>query len=362
MNAEKGPDTPDTSLSDASARPAGPLFLSASRSKDLLRSCPDFLAEVLRGERPISLGFGRKADWVPPERIAALVLWTKDPRPLSAHRALREALEDFLSKKKGRLLLQLTVTGFGQSVIEPGIPTTGESLEALSKLIEAGLLLPAAVKFRFDPFGEIEMAPGHILSNMQLPLFTEIAEKMARLDIRAATASQMDAVNYPKIHGRLQDLGLKLLPTTSERARSFTAGLASVCERLGIIYSTCVNPTDGLNQGQGCLDGAYLNRVLGLDGPSEAFRFDDTPHNAAGRQRPGCFCSYSHDIGYSPGTRHCFPTGSGCLYCFSQGPQLNRHLAGRLRDWVNRLKQEPEKLRHDPQHAHLLVDKPYGER
>ena len=64
----------------------------------------------------------------------------------------------------------------------------------------------------------------------------------------------------------------------------------------------------------------------------------DVAHNAVGAQRRNCACTYSVDIGSSPGVPLCSSAGFGCVYCYAQGRGLGpaRHGVQRL------LETEPE--------------------
>jgi hypothetical protein len=218
----------------------------------------------------------------------------------------------------GVVVVQLTVTGFGGSPVEPGIPRPGEAAEALGLAIEAGIVEPRAVKLRYDPVGEIEFEGGPVYSNMRLEVFTRVLDLFEPLGVTRVTASKLDNVNYPSVNERLAKAGGGVVEKGGEEMRGFMRELARECSGRGMGYSTCVLPYDEeMVEREGCIDG----RVIGEWTRRPVW---DTLHNAIGAQRPNCWCTYSLDMGYSPGVAFCSSGGFGCLYCYSQGSGIGK--------------------------------------
>ena len=93
-----------------------------------IRNFPDVAADVLLGKRLAFLGRGYqgKPKVLNPEIIGALTFWTKGPvELLIEHPGLREVLELYNSNH-AVIGLQLSVTGFGGTLLEPGIQSPEE--------------------------------------------------------------------------------------------------------------------------------------------------------------------------------------------------------------------------------------------
>jgi hypothetical protein len=291
------------------------LTLSLSRTRDPLKEDPDLVAEILRGERPVRLSRGHAAAPLDLDRVGAVVLWTKDPRGLLTHAPLMEAARA-LRERGVALALQLTVTGLGGTPLEPGIPSPDEVVAAVSALVDRGRLSAGAIKLRVDPLIRARDAGGRVWANDSAAAFAEVAAPFAALGVTRVTASLAQVEDYPRVARRLARLGFEVARPTAGEGRALTRNLALAAAELGMRYSTCVFPADPSHLVEGCVDGAWLNDLLADMGSPR--RVTTTLHNRRGRQRPDCRCSFSYDLGYSQGIRHCASAArSWCVYCYS---------------------------------------------
>jgi len=306
--------------------------VSASRSRDLVHRCPDHLAAMLSGEALVKLGRWREAGRLELGDVGALVLWTKQPASIVECVELRSALERYVGGG-GLVALQLTVTGFGGTPVEPGIPRPEEVAAALARIVEAGIVEPRAVKLRYDPVGTIVFEGLPAYTNASVDRFEEVLDLFQPLGVERVTASRLDDWNYPAVAERIANVGGRLEPVGDGEAEAFMRRLAGACRERGMVYSTCVHPVDDELVGvEGCIDGRVMNGWIRERGGRPVW---DALHNAVGSQRPGCQCTYSVDIGSSPGVPMCSSGGFGCLYCYAQGAGVGRDVRAKVEELLS---------------------------
>jgi DNA repair photolyase len=251
--------------------------ISASRRIDMVGTQPRKLAEILRTKHQ-------------PSEVHTLVIWTKNPLVLLHNRSLRETVSDYT-----QLFVHCTITGMGNTVLEPATPPIEEALYSLRELIAlAGS--PERVRLRFDPIVHLVFPDGRKYSN--LPHFRRVASVASNLGIPAVIVSWVEL--YPKVISRLEREGIEAeIPSerdiASEREYLLQECAANHLKLLGC----CVQ---GLESSR-CIDGALFSRLhpLGLK-CSQA---------KAKGQRPLCTCTDSLDIGWYT------PCSHGCLYCYA---------------------------------------------
>ena len=315
------------------------LVLSASRTKDLLRCCPDALAKVVNGERSCRFGFGRQKYILSPETIHTLVLWTKSVANMWAHEGLRSSLQNLI-RCGGQIAVHLSVTGFGSSFIEWGIPTWQQAFAELEDVLAAKLTLPELVTLRYDPLLRLEYN-SWTFSNCSMPLFEKIVQRGAELGVKRVVTSACD-LSYQRAVKRMTRFEILPVGPSEEEATILVGQMATCCRQQGVDFSVCCYPQVDFEE-FGCIDGQLYNSVS-----KREMNCTEVLHNKVGSQRPQCMCTHSRDIGYSKGFTHCFSQGAGCLYCYSQGATVGKMKA--------RLKAELDKLRLDPS---LLEKEPY---
>lgn len=291
-------------------------IVSVSRTKDMVHRSPDLLAGILSGQKECRWGPYGPFDVISPEQIHTIVLWTKNPGNILQHDCLKETLIRLKQDYGVQLSLQLTVTGFGGSFIELGMPNTREVLASVHNLLNSGLIDPETVVYRYDPFLSIRTPGGNIISNVNLQLFSRITRWMIEHGIRRVVTSRADVVRYPKVLSRLLPFGLQWLAIKDGEAVKFCKQMAEYVHSRGADFSVCCEPQAGeLAIKWGCIDSRWLNRIKG----DQTKPATEKLHNEIGKQRPACRCTYSRDIGYSAGSVTCYSGGFGCLYCYSQG-------------------------------------------
>lgn len=289
--------------------------ISASRTRDLVRCAPGLLAQFLSGRRPVRFVRTPSLHTLRPGDIGALALWTKDPAPLSTHTALRNALSRYRIENGGAILLNLTVTGLGGTVLEPGIPTDDAVARSARALIESGLLEAEAVILRYDPLIEVRTGSG-VAGNIDVALFRRTVRRFSDLGVRRIKVSCADYA-YTHVARRLARYGIEPVIRSERELQSFIDEMLHVSRECGMRCDVCCNPASGVTDTTaGCIDGSLINALLERHGAS--WRVSERLHNDIGRQRPGCRCTWSTDIGYTPGIPSCFTTGGACLYCYSQ--------------------------------------------
>lgn len=295
--------------------PVDHLVISISRTRDPLKENPGWLAEVLAGERPVRLSRSHPEARLDLDEVGAVVLWTKDPRALRSHHKLAGAVAGLVDRGVA-VALQLTVTGLGGTPVEPGIPSWREVRDSLAAVLDAGSVAPAAVKLRYDPVLALRDRAGRRWSNASPSLFADVLEAFRALGVSRATASLGQIEEYPRVARRLGRLGFVPELPPDEEARALLRQLATLCAERGVAYSTCVFPPDASSLLEGCVDGRWLNELLGAAG--SARRVTEVLHNRRGRQRPDCRCTFSYDLGASAGIGHCYDARERwCVYCYS---------------------------------------------
>lgn len=357
----------------------GQIVISASRTKDLVRNAPEILADILDGKRECLLSRGSKRVKISMRNIHTLVLWTKTPFNIMQNKPLNETLTKYVREYKGLIYLHVTVTGFGGTFVEYGIPYYKEVKESLQEIIKSRLIHKHMITVRYDPFGEIEIMPKIILSNMQIELFEEIIDEFAKLGIKSIITSRMDLKTYPYVAYNIKSLGLKIDYPSNGDAETFVAEMDESCRIRNIDFTVCCNPRcrcaynfsipcsetrlHHIMNRRGCIDSRIFNEMKMKRFPKNYELADLRLHNAVTKgQREGCRCTYSKDIGYSEGLKRCYSYGIGCIYCYAQ-QRLNKELFSKIAQQVSRFKQEVSKgLTQDNYYNKLIVNRFYDER
>jgi hypothetical protein len=311
--------------------------ISASRTRDLVHRCPDLLAAMLRGEVEVRPGRFRPPERLGPDALGALVLWTKQPAPLVEHADLRRVIADLVAARVV-VDVQLTVTGFGGSPVEPGIPEPAAAAASLARAIDAGLVDPRAVCLRLDPVATVGFEGGPVYGNARLEVLAGLLDAFAPLGVGRATASRLDDRSYPAVRRRMSALGARLERLDDAAARALMDALAAAARARGMTFHTCVDPPD--DAPAGCIDGRLYNRLLVERGAD--FRVDEEDHNERGAQRRGCRCTYSLDVAASKGVRTCMSGGFGCIYCYAHGARAGASVRAAVARALGRARNGPD--------------------
>jgi len=122
--------------------------ISASRRTDLVAFFPEWFASVLKSEEAKVLGPSGHSYTVNLglDVVHTVVLWSKNFANVIENRA---GLKDLL-QKYDQIYIHLTITGLGDTFIEPGVPPYQTSLSQIENLLEI-VGKPERITIRFDP-------------------------------------------------------------------------------------------------------------------------------------------------------------------------------------------------------------------
>ncbi len=232
-----------------------------------------------------------------PEKVAAVVFWTKDPRPLLPH--LRN-----MERRGYRFIFHVTITGLPPA-LEPGVPAGREIAEAVAAL--CGVIGPQRIVWRFDPIVLSTLTPDDRLVHTFDALAKSLQGKIRRVAVSFARY-------YRQVHPRLRrsaagaafvDLDRLDPARRIERIAGVTEGICAAAAAHGIEVVSCAETLElspfGVRAAP-CIDAAHLGTLFGLD---------LSPRKDPG-QRAECGCMRSIDIGIYGTCRH------RCLYCYAR--------------------------------------------
>jgi hypothetical protein len=226
-----------------------------------------------------------------PEDVDAMVLWTRDPRPMLP-------LLDGMERLGYRSVFLVTLNAYG-APLEPQAPRREEAVAAMHQL--AGRIGPERLTWRYDP---IVLGPGLEIDD-HLRRFARLAAELRGTTARVKI-SMVDL--YRKTRRRLARLsrGEHYLvdPITSPGLPELVRGLADAADANGMELTSCGEEQDlshlGAPPGR-CIDAEWLARLYGRPFPITKDR----------GQREHCLCAPSRDIGMTDTCLH------GCTYCYA---------------------------------------------
>jgi hypothetical protein len=252
--------------------------ISASRRIEMVGFFPDKLAGLLR-------------DRCPPERVHSIVLWSKNPGNMLWHSILNKVLSTY-----DQIYLHFTISGMGNSFLEPGIPSYTEMIGLLPKIVDF-LGDVRRLRVRFDPIVHLKLPGGTEYTNLHH--FTKVTRAVHGIGGRDITISWMEI--YPKVERRLKKAGIEPVSLSRQEWKKESDRLINEAAGFDItLHGCCV---EGLPVSS-CVDGRSLAQ---LHPKQETASF-----KRAKGQRERCGCTESWDIGWynsCPG---------GCLYCYAR--------------------------------------------
>lgn len=285
-----------------------------------IRNFPDVAADVLLGKRVAFLGRGYKnhAKALDPKLIGAVAFWTKGPvEILIDHPGLHDVLK-FYHHNETVLGIQLSVTGFGGTFLEPGIQSPEEVAVGLKKVLSSGLISPEAVQLRYDPLMIIKAPDGRILRNDTAQAFEKVVSLFAPLGVKTFETKFLligkeSDDKYHHVWKRMRETGVTPLDI-DDFAKVF-GKLSEVADKYDIqIFSCCVKEEQhlpGWTQDSGCLSAARYTRV-----GKKLFGESWDRLSTVGRSsRLGCQCSHYFDLSNIKGHRKCGSQDAACIYC-----------------------------------------------
>jgi len=253
-----------------------PILLSASRRTDIVACYPQEFINRLKD--------------FPPENVHSVVIWTKNPFNLIELRDLRDALV-----KYNQIYLHLTITGMGDTALEPKIPKWKEVVKILPEIIK---LVKGAqrVTWRFDPIVHLQRN-GEKYTNY--PLFSEILPYIASSGITTCRTSFVSP--YKKVIKRLENYGFKLVNISHENMKTEFNEMLHKAKSYGVNLLCCSMEDFEISS---CIDGRLLSELHPKKEVCD-LRKDKG-------QRKWCGCTESYDIGWY--SMKCL---NGCLYCYA---------------------------------------------
>ena len=263
-----------------------PLVISASRRTDL----PGYHAEVLRDR------IHQKISRLRTRHLFGVVFWTRHLGPFLQGGPLHELVAADLDNP----VVNLTITGLGQTRLEPAAPSLDDALQDLPELIEAFHGEPWRIRWRFDPL---------IKGFTTMDLFTRIADRMSALKVPTCTFS---FPSYFSLKGDLTPQFEKAgIPAwQSVEKQQILGQMAKIAGERNITLLSCSQPENlALNpavQEAQCIPADVLKR-----GHPQGLPLDLGKDPA---QRSKCRCIESVDIGDYEKDR----CGGGCAYCYSK--------------------------------------------
>ncbi len=308
-----------------------------------IRNFPDVAADVLLGKRKAFLGQGYKGETkaLNPEIIGALVFWTKGPAELLIENpGLREVLELY-NRNHAVVGLQLSVTGFGGTLLEPGIQSPEEVAVGLEKVLETGLISPEAVQLRYDPLIRVEAPDGRILKNDTAQAFEKVASLFSKLGIKVVETKflllgEKSDDKYHHVWKRMQEAGVIHLPV--DDISEVYSRLSEVVVKYNMqIFSCCVKEEQNLPgwvHDSGCLSANRLTNAA-----KKRFGEDWDRLSTAGRSsRGGCMCSRYFDLSNIKGHKKCGSQDAACIYCTSSSEVFGKTIRDKLASEIEAFK------------------------
>jgi DNA repair photolyase len=229
--------------------------------------------------------------------VAAIVFWTRDPRPL-----LRCFPE--IDAMGHRYYFQFTLNAYPRE-LEPHAPSLHEAVGAFASL--SGTIGAHRCLWRYDPVILTSLTDTDYHRRRLDQLFAQLSGLTDRL-----TVSVVDF--YRKSEQRLKQLesrGVRLLPY-SEKLETYLPVLrhaAELAKAHGVEIVSCAEPPVmgplGIRPGR-CIDDAVIARAFGITVPAKK-----DPG-----QRDECGCIVSRDIGAYDTCLH------GCEYCYATSSNL----------------------------------------
>jgi len=285
-----------------------------------IRNFPDVAAKVLLGQQEAYLGTGFQGTIkaLDPRIIGALVFWTKGPVDLLVdHPGLRQALE--LYKQNQTIIgLQLSVTGLGGTLLEPGIQSPEEVAIGLEKVFDTGLIIPEAVLLRYDPLLAVKAPGGRVIQNDTPQAFEKVVSLFAKLGVPVVETKFLllgreSDDKYHHVLRRMKEAGV--IPIPPDNKEQVFLELKKVADKYGIQIFTCCAKKEqnliGWTHDSACLSAARLtNAAKKLYGNA----WNRLPEDKRA-SRPGCQCSHYFDLSNIKGHRKCGAQDAACLYC-----------------------------------------------
>lgn len=255
--------------------------VSASRRVDMISCYPDLLYETLRKKTP-------------PEKVHTLVIWTKNPENILTKKYLKNYLKQY-----SQLFILVSITGMGNTVLEPNIPGENAVIQMIPDLIKL-TESPARISVRFDPIVHLRIKDAEYCN---LDKAEHIIKTSANFGIKRFITSWMS--EYKKVRNNLAKLDIDILEVSDEKKIEGYRYLDNIVKLNNAELNVCSSQPFKISR---CIDG-FLYNSLHPEGLV-------CSTNKAKGQREHCGCTESWDIGWY------YPCFNGCIYCYAN-PKIN---------------------------------------
>jgi len=329
---------------------------SFGRTVDI-RNFPDLAADVLLGEKEVFLGLGTKLKkkYLNPSIIPAIAFWTKGPvRLLGNNEKLIKVLELY-REKEAVINLQLTVTGFGGTFLEPGIQEPEEVCNDLKDIFSRGLIDPEAVVIRYDPIIKVKMQD-KILTNASEKSFKKVITPFAAIGVKWVETKFLlignaEKEKYDHVRKRMENAKVMPIQFSTSEIREILSMFKHVCEKeLGVdIFTCCVGKEQGISNWPhdlSCLSYGRLTKV----GKKLFGEHWDRISLGKRSSREGCLCTAYWDLSNVEGHKKCGSQDAACIYCTASSKDYSAGIN-------QKIEQEKETFlscRAEDKYAHLI--------
>lgn len=201
-------------------------------------------------------------------------------------------------KVKDKIILHVSCTGYGGTIVEPNLPVYQKQLDNVKLLIQRGFPQKQIV-IRIDPI---------IPTEKGIQLVRTVVEYIQK-DIKRFRISVIDM--YPHVVKRFEVAGLPLpferFQATSEQFSALNTELDKLQKEYGVIFESCAEIFLNSVKQTGCV-GKDDIQLLGLE-------LDDTTDTLKG-QRPGCLCCSAKSEMLEGLKSENYGCAYRCLYCY----------------------------------------------
>jgi len=268
-------------------------IISASRRTDIPAFYSKwFLNRIRAGFCQWIHPFAKQVFWVSlkPEDCAAIVFWTRNPKPLFPHL-------QFLQREGYRFYFHFTITGYPRE-IESHTPTMEKAVRTFRDLSQC--LSPELLHWRYDPILlSSEMDPSYHLRRFGC-LCRELEGYTHRCYFSFASLYRKTVHNLRRIE-KNRSVSFQTAPL--EKQLEMVSSMREIASSRGInLYACCCPELIGAGVEKAhCVGGDMVDRLY--PGLGERFRSRPT--------RKGCGCVESTDIGAYDTCVY------GCAYCYA---------------------------------------------
>ncbi|MFC1726125.1 DUF1848 family protein [candidate division KSB1 bacterium] len=255
---------------------SGLKVISASRRVDMVSCYPELLSKLLKEKTP-------------PEKVHTLVLWTKNPENILNLEYLNKQLKYY-----SQLYIHLSITGMGNTLLEPNIPDEEIVLGQIPELIKL-VKSPVRIAVRFDPVVHLKIK-GKIFSNLDKA--EKIIGTASSLGIKKYITSWMS--EYPKVLKNLEKFNISVEEVYEGTKSKEYHYLKNITDKYKSELQICSTEPFDISK---CIDGLFFNKLHPEGGICS--------ENRAKGQRNNCGCTESWDVGWY------YPCPNGCIYCYA---------------------------------------------